>query len=178
MPVIRSDQHQIEPTLDELRARLAQELQGHTTADPPVVHEVHVQPSNTLHVIVVWDRWADVPQPDRGRVIMDAYRALDRATPGDAPRADRITMAMGATWEETEQLGLLPFRITPNYRRGEVDDGQVREAMLRAGAVELTNGRIILAFAFPQAADHTFHSLQEQLPQAHWSLNTVMARVA
>jgi hypothetical protein len=170
MPVIRSQPEDSQKLKAELREQILQELSGGSVPQPPIIYEIPLQPSDTLHVIVVWDKWADVPAQDRADLIMQAYQEFDSLHPEVNPKAPSITLVMGTTWQEADRLGVLPYVIEPNYRRGEADDRQVLQAMLKQGGVETPSGKVILRFATESAADIALRSLKRELPDARWSL--------
>ena len=61
----------------------------------PEIFEISQTYGNSLHVEVVWDRWEGVPHPERGPIILDAYRRKR----GDLEML-RITIAQGFTPNE------------------------------------------------------------------------------
>ena len=54
-----------------------------------------------IHLYIIWDDWADLPQRDRSEIIMDAYEATH-----EAPDVMRVTFAMGLTRAEASKAGL------------------------------------------------------------------------
>ena len=82
----------------ELVEALATELRNPTPDTGrgiPDVQEETQTYGGRVHVLVLWDRWEGVPQPERGPIILDAYREV---------RGERemlnIGQAMGFTIEE------------------------------------------------------------------------------
>lgn len=82
----------------ELVVALAEELRNPKPQGgagiPDIQEEVQTY-GGRIHVLVLWDRWELVPQPERGPIILDAYREV---------RGERemlnISQALGFTLEE------------------------------------------------------------------------------
>ena len=65
----------------------------------PDIFEQSQTYGNSLHVRVVWDHWEGIPHPERGPIILDAYRKQ---------RGERemlkITLVQGFTPEEKKRF--------------------------------------------------------------------------
>jgi hypothetical protein len=59
----------------ELVEALRNELSNETADGPRIIEEEQTY-GHRLHVTVIWDRWAGVPHPERGPIILDAYREV------------------------------------------------------------------------------------------------------
>ncbi len=59
------------------------------------------RPSNSTHLLVVWDDWRNLSQQERSSLIMRAYEEAE----GEAA-AVGVSVAMGLTTSEAEGLGL------------------------------------------------------------------------
>lgn len=59
--------------------------------------------SRYRHVTVVWERWAGIPQQERGRMILDGF---ERAHAKEPWRVLEITLAIGLTPGEAEKLNI------------------------------------------------------------------------
>ena len=87
--------------LAELRRLLAQEWTIAGGAAEPVIIE---QPSGSegyMRLYVLWRAWQSVPQQERSRIIMEAYKethTLDELL--------NVTIAMGLTPDEAHDMGL------------------------------------------------------------------------
>jgi len=83
---------------------LVQELQNPQepgTSGAPDIREESQRHSSRVHVYVIWDRWADVRETDRGAIILDAFEQAF-----DQQRAMQIAVAMGVTHAEAQNLGI------------------------------------------------------------------------
>lgn len=82
----------------ELVEALANELVANSpkpTRDIPDIREEEQTYGGRLHVTVLWEKWAGVPQSERGPIILDAYRTAK----GELEML-KITLAQGFTIEE------------------------------------------------------------------------------
>jgi hypothetical protein len=70
------------------------------TTDPPTIYEEKNGSGQIVHVYVVWDKWADLAQGHRSRIITDAFW---ERYPADA---GALTIAMGLTKNEAKTLGI------------------------------------------------------------------------
>jgi hypothetical protein len=176
MPVVPEKSASIPAEREQLVKQLAQELARQGVVGEPLIFENRVHPSGKLFfAVVVWSAWRDVPARQRSAIILDAYRRFDQSRGPDAAKAPHLSMATGLTWEEADRQGFFPFSITPNARAEEVNPDDVRAAMLKEGAV-LTAAGLKLLFPDRESAESAYARLQQQLPQARWSLNqTIVA---
>lgn len=55
-----------------------------------------------IHLIVVWDKWRDVPADERSTLIMQAFARTDPSP----DRLNHVTIAMGVTKAEAMTMGL------------------------------------------------------------------------
>lgn len=86
----------------DLVAALVPALRGTGVGGVQVIDEP-IQGSRHRHLTVIWDRWKGVPQPERGRIILDAY---ERADPDKPWRVLEVTLALGLTHDEARKLNL------------------------------------------------------------------------
>ncbi len=93
-----------------------------------------------MDVIVVWKELEGLWAEDRSQVILDAYQ----------DQRDRISMAMGVTYQEAIDQQLLPYTVVPMTRHGEVDPAALRRAMLEEGGIALDGGKVDLRFPTPR----------------------------
>ena len=78
----------------ELVEALRNELSNETVDGPNIIEEEQTF-GKRLRVTVIWERWAGVPHPERGPIILDAYRQAK----GEREMLN-ITLAQGFTIEE------------------------------------------------------------------------------
>ena len=188
MPVIRLSGR--DKALDTLRNHLTEllfkELMGEATRKGPVVFEDPVAPGE-IDVIVVWEAWRGLLPDDRTAVIREAYsrysRTLDEGVyysdlskQPDFSMVPKVMSAIGATWNETVDQGLLSFSISPNVGPEEVDPDEVETIMLDSGAIETASG-IHLRFPNARLASMVHARLMQEMPEAHWSINQEVGTV-
>ena len=89
----------------DLVSDLVKELQKRSDQRGPGIPDIVEQQltyGNKLRVTVIWDRWKDVSQKERGPIILDAYlKAYDLQT------MLQVTQALGVTPEEAERLNIV-----------------------------------------------------------------------
>ena len=61
-----------------------------------------------LHLYVIWDTWADLPQQERSEIIMESYEATHQSSD-----IVRVTLAMGLTKSEAKKMGLNYQTVPP-----------------------------------------------------------------
>jgi hypothetical protein len=154
MPVIRklpstSSGH------DELVERLVNELRTPALVGQPLILENTVGDTDHFNVYVIWDRWKGLPQASRQRVIRSSYQQLD------LNRWSKVPIAMGLTYREAIEEGVLPVRLVPWDWAGEgsaLPDG-LPEAMIAEGAIAMPDGQLELRFPTHEAAEEAFRRL-------------------
>ena len=109
-------------------------------------------------------------------IILDAYKRLDAAHAESPAKTNKITIASGLTWEEADRQGFFPYSISPDAHPDDVPPDQVRRAMLEEGGIETPAG-VKLRFKLRESAEKAYARLQRRSPQAHWSLNQIVARI-
>jgi hypothetical protein len=131
------------PQHPALVKRLAQELKATRGFGQPRIEEVPF-PNGALKIAVLWDKWEKVPGHERADVILRAYELSE----GKAYR-DRIALAIGLTFPEAYELGLLPYRLEPAPHKGEARAAEeYYQAMTEEGASKLFDGQQpVLRFA-------------------------------
>ena len=67
----------------------------------------HVWWGDKVEIVVVWDAWENIPQPERGRVITDAYE-----TEHGRPTGLEVKRAMGFTEAEAKRQNIVPPKDT------------------------------------------------------------------
>src|SRR5208337_843240 len=165
MPVIRGRSSEKKLTDEQrglLLSRLADERQGLSTQGGPVIFEIPLEQSDKLDVMVVWDAWQGVRSEDRTRLIQEAYRE----------QQDSLALALGVTYEEAIEQGLLPFRVRPRTRQ-QVDfrEEDLRSASLSVGGFERPDNVIELRYPSRTVAEETIRRLEELLPGTEWAVS-------
>ena len=169
MPVIRSsthtpsgaDEHQL---IREIVAEIGTPLDPNQPLRQPIIVENELGQTKTLHVAVIWERWKLVPGGDRARIIMRAYEDAE------SNRADQITIALGATFAEAIDLGLLPYGVVSTIKQ---DDGvpmdELRSLMCDEGDVQTSSGPT-LRFPSEELASATCQRLGDKSKREYWAL--------
>ncbi len=144
----------------QLVDELARELKTVRESGQPFIDEEHFE-TNAIRVVVLWDRWAEIPEDDRFDVIFNAYRTAEGET-----YANRIGLASGLTIPEAYASGMLPFQIVTGMRRGDsVTFDQCRRAMIEQGASTLLDPAWPqLRFATKEDAEACCRRLVARLP--------------
>src|SRR5205814_9799234 len=75
-------------------------------------------------VMVVWDEWEGARSEDRTQLIQEAYK----------DKADNIALALGVTYKEAIEQGVLPFRVRLKFGpQPKFTEEKIREACLSVG---------------------------------------------
>jgi hypothetical protein len=166
MPVIRTKPEPVALSSErhrELVGQLSRELAGKPTRGGPVIFEIPLDQRDEVDVFVVWQAWEGLRWEDRSSVILEAYQGLPT----------KVAQPLGVTYDEAVQQGLLPYAIEPNVHRGEkADEGRLRDALLKQGAIELPDrgGTIRLLFPNRRMAESACDDLRKAVPEADWSI--------
>jgi len=162
MPVIRGRLKEKELTdeqKDSLLSRLADERQGRSTQGGPVIFEIPLEQSDKLDVMVVWDAWQGVRSEDRTKLIQEAYRE----------QQDNLALALGVTYEEAIEQGLLPFRVRMKFgSQPRFREEEIRSAYLSVGGFVRPEDIIELRYPSRTVAEETVRQLEERLPGTEW----------
>jgi hypothetical protein len=144
----------------ELAEELATELKSNRESGQPVIYE-HVFRTGKVRVLVIWDKWHDVPLQERSATILRAYEMVE----GSELR-DRIALASGLTVPEAHASGMLPYRIITALRKSDpVTPDQARQAMLDEGGSQLFNPTTVqLRFATGEEAEVARQRLIQRFP--------------
>jgi hypothetical protein len=155
------------PQSNRLLADLVGELRSSKPFGQPIILEDRSPETNSIRVQVVWDRWEGCPPEVRSKLIQDAYKDVF-----GEETAEQITLCLGMTVPEAAAMGLLPYKVEPVRRKGELPaDEQFRQAMLEAGASVLSDPhRPQLRFATLDDAEATQEYLERALPNSKWML--------
>lgn len=150
---------------EELVAALVAELSQPRDIGQPMILERHMELADAVHVYVIWDRFAEIPDEQRVATILRAYEECM----GENFRK-RITLATGATVPEAGDLELLPFEVI--YMLRTQDSGlahQCRDAMIAEGASVLRDpNRPELRFETLDDAAAAVERLEGRLPGVRW----------
>jgi hypothetical protein len=170
MPVIRgrSKANALTPERrEQLREQLTGELSGQRIPGGPLIFEIPLEQSDKMDVIVVWNEFEGLWAEDRSQVILDAYQ----------DQRDRISLAMGVTYQEAIDQQVLPYMVVPMTRRGEVDPAELRRAMLEEGGIALGDEKVDLRFPSLAMAEAAHQRLRDRLPQGYWSISWNVAPI-
>lgn len=145
---------------------LAQELRSAKQLGQPRIEETEFE-TKAVRVSVIWDKWDRVADLDRSDVILQAYEQVE----GKAYR-DRITLAIGLTIPEAQELGALPYRIEPAPSTDAKILDKCHEAMREIGASDLfASATPELWLATKEDAEAARELLRKRVPQAEWLLS-------
>ncbi|MGA2063524.1 MAG: hypothetical protein ABSG86_01070 [Thermoguttaceae bacterium] len=192
MPVVRLETVQAGPPplssqrRQSLVERLAGEIRGtgDWPAPLPVIFETPFEALKKIDVLVVWEEWRDVRPDDRTEVILDAY----------GEERQKVSQAMGVTYQEAMQQQLLPYAIeaqneaneellqllTQNEfpqlppvevkaKVAEVKE-RIRKAKLGHGGIEFPDGTVELRFPTLAMATSARERLIKKCPEGgYWS---------
>ena len=150
----------------DLVKELAQEWKDETKAKQPLIYENEISQTRSLHVLVVWDKWANIEDRERSAIILEAFQS---AFPERGPV---ITIALGLTMEEAIAMGYFPYKIEPLV--GEMDEAEkdaIEKIMLaeNENAIRTTNG-LELRYRTFQEAFEAYERLNTKRPGC-WNLN-------
>jgi hypothetical protein len=143
-----------------LTEQLAKELAGERIAKGPVIFEIPLEQTDKMDVLVVWEGWKDVPSESRSDIVLEAYKK----------QQDRISQALGVTYQEAIEQHVLPYAVQPMTRRGEVDPPVLRAAMLKYGGIALEGDKVDLRFPTLPMAEEAHRKLCDELPKGYWSI--------
>jgi hypothetical protein len=155
------------PKNDKLVRKLAQELSADSGKLQPLILEEHLPATKSRHVHVIWDAWKDVPDEERGNVILDAYAQVE-----GEEAAEDVTIAEGATPQEALALGLLAYKVEPLYRRGDaIPLGEYAKVIEAEAKRTLLGGKAKgLRYARTEDAEAARKRLEEALPRSSWAV--------
>jgi hypothetical protein len=140
---------------------------GQDSPDLPLIVENQVKPTKTVHLLVVWDKWADLQREKRAQIIIDAF-----ATCNTSRQQSAVTIPMGLTSSEALSMGFLPYRIEPAVRKSDkVPETKIKQAMDSVGGVSIQVGKQRqLRFATQAQAQEAFRRLLQQIAKPIWTL--------
>jgi hypothetical protein len=163
MPVIRGQARVSANTAEQrqkVAQQLAEELAGEHTPSGPVIFEIPFEQQDRIDVLVVWDAWNPFTTTDRSNMILDAYK----------DSKVQIAQALGVTYNEAIEQQILPYAVVPMTRPGEINEEEMKKAMLAEGGFELTNGKVDLRFPAMSLAEQAHKRLADALPRGYWSI--------
>jgi hypothetical protein len=165
MPVIRGQAQVSDITAEQRKQvaeQLAKELSGQQTPNGPVIFEIPFEERDRIDVLVVWDAWRPFSSTDRSTMILDAYKTTGSKS--------QIAQALGVTHQEAIEQQALPYAVVPMVRRGEINEEEVKKAMLAEGGFALPNGKVDLRFPTMPLAEEAHKRLADVLPRGYWSI--------
>ncbi len=160
----------------QLVAELAVELTANREVGQPLIEEQLFPRTNTLRVTVIWDKWEDVPSEERVFTIHQAYEKAEGKDYGD-----RIALAIGVTYLEAYESGMLPYRVVAHLRPADpVTPEQCRQAFLEEGASLLFgDNHLQLRFATREQAEACRARLIKRFPGSEeiWGIDKDLSPV-
>jgi hypothetical protein len=173
MPVFRVPAPAMPAALHQsLLERLKRERRQPSPSGEPLIFEIPVEEPDRIDVLVVWQEWDHVPSLERTKIILEAFD----------DQGDKVSQAVGATYDEAMQQQLLPysivsrFEISPKflslvYTSDEEADKQlanIRQAMLELGGAKRMGDKVDLRFPTWEMAEQALSTLLTKLPNANW----------
>ncbi len=161
MPKIRVQPEAMSSQHPELVRELQLELQSSREFGQPLILEEPFARSEDLRITVFWDKFDGIDDDERARIILAAYQRCD-AEP------TKIAVALGLTFPEAADDGLLPYQIVPNWRASDpVSLERCFGAMKQLGASTLRNPtEPELRCATPEQANTCVTRLVELIPES------------
>lgn len=133
---------------------------------PARVIENQIAQTKSVHIVVIWDEWKELPPTSRSKVILEAYSRAKRL------RGSTITVAMGLTGEEALRMGFLPYSIVTTRRQGDkVAPQKLTTALAHAGGIILKVGSSTqLRFPTLEQAEEVYRQLTQEVPGPYWAI--------
>ena len=130
----------------------------------------------TNSISVFWDKWDPVPHEERAEIILRAYEKAE----GKDVR-ERLALAVGLTFPEAFEAGMLHFQVIPLLRKGDpVSAEDCYQAMVDEGASQLfPDGKPELRFATEEEAKASIQRLVKRLPGSEpvWAIARGVGRI-
>lgn len=82
----------------------------------------------------------------------------------------QVAQALGVTHPEAIEQQVLPYSVVPMMRRSEINEEDVKQAMLAEGGFALPNGKVDLRFPTMALAEQAHKRLADALPKGYWSI--------
>jgi hypothetical protein len=149
--------------------QITEELSGKLTENGPVIFEIPLGPPDQIDVLIVWDAWEQVSAQDRADIVLAAYKKRKEQR--------RIAQALGVTYSEAIQQGVLPYSVQPMARANEADPEKLKSAMLSEGGFRLPGGKVELRFPTMDLAMEAHRRLYERLPRGYWGVVQTVATI-
>src|SRR4051794_30525654 len=106
MPRIKRQAEPPRSRYPQLVAELVLELKSQRESGQPLIEELLFPRTNNLQVTAIWDKWERVPEEDRSLTILQAFEQAE-----GKEYSSRIALAIGVTYPEAREHGLVPFRV-------------------------------------------------------------------
>jgi hypothetical protein len=132
----------------------------------PLIVQNRTPRTRTVHLLVVWDEWQNVPNAERSEIVTTAYAV---AHPDDQ---FAVNFPLAYTPSEALSLGYLPYRIVALVRPTDrIRKPEIERAMRSVGGIYLKVGTAPqLRFASQAQAEDAYRSLATKLPSPVWTL--------
>ena len=155
---------------------LARELKEGSESGQPVIDEQHFSRTGKIRASVFWDKWDGVPHEERAEIILRAY---EKAEGSDV--REQIALAVGLTFPEAVEAGMLPVQVIPLLRKGDPVSAQdCYRAMVDEGASLLfPEAKPELRFANEEEAKASIPRLVKRLPGSDpvWAIVRDVGRI-
>jgi hypothetical protein len=142
-PVVTAEQRQ------KVTQQLADELAGNQTPGGPVIFEIPLEEQGRIDVLVLWDARDPFSPTDRSNMILEVYKPLNV----------KVAQALGVTYQEAIDQQVLPYAVVPMIRRGEINEEDVKKAMLVERGIALPNGKVDLRLPVMSLAEQAHKRL-------------------
>ncbi len=120
--------------------------------------EIPLAQPDQFDVMIVWNEWEGVRSEDRTQLIKEAYK----------DKADDLALALGVTYNEAIEQGVLPFRVRLRFGpQPKFTEEEVRTAVLSVGGFPRPDG-IELRFPTRTTAEEAVQQLNQLLPGMDW----------
>jgi hypothetical protein len=147
--------------------------------DGPVIFEVPAGSTDFVQVIVVWNRWSELPADVRSRIVIEAYERAGVDVP-DIVGADRISTIIPVTVGQALEMGVLSYSVQCNVHRSDPNYGRIQQLMKQEGAIETDGGtdlRLPTVELAREARDRLQVGTREMVPEVHWQITQQVGRI-
>jgi hypothetical protein len=177
MPVIKANRLPPEGRArQELVDELVEELSGAPGTTPTTGRPVIFELESPSQIMVVWDKWENIPQNQRTLIIMEAYEKHDSSSGASQPLAPQIMLTIGVTPSEALEMNLLPFTVGSSVYEGDQHFEAAQQAKLDEGAIEFPSG-LALRFPSEEMAIQACQRLRQRIPEVFWQVSRHVSRI-
>lgn len=144
---------------------LAAEIAGSaSTTGEPQIYVDELSAARVTHVLVIWERWRDIPPSRRSAIIYDAYEKVD-------PKLMlRLKFASGFTYDEAVSGGYLPYKVESMLRPSDAVDGvALQREYLTLGARQTPTG-LELRYPYEFLAEDAIQQLEQKFGKGNFAI--------